>query len=115
MEIELEEPEWEKKPDEDEDGVPDEAEDLVPVQTVTKDPQITNTGTNDAFVFAVVQVPCRNIVTANTDGTKNPQAVTDLFSWRPGNAWTSLGMCEVTGEDNAVTARKYLYAYAPLV
>lgn len=114
VEITLEEPKWDEKPDEDGDGVPDEAEDLLPVQTVTKDPQITNTGTNDAFVFAVVQVPCRNIVTANTDGTKNPQAMTDLFSYRPGNAWTSLGMYEVTGEDGTVTAHKYLYAYAPL-
>ena len=113
VEIELEEPEWEKKPDEDDDGVPDEAEDLLPVQTIAKDPQISNTGTNDAFVFAVVQIPCRDIITANTDGTKNPRAMTDLFSYRVNTSWSSLGMYQVTDEKGAVTARKYLYAYAP--
>ena len=60
--VDLQEPEWDKYPDTDKDGVPDEAEDMTPNKTIKKDPTITNTGINDQFVFATVQVPCRNII-----------------------------------------------------
>lgn len=113
VEIDLQEPEWEKKPDEDGNEIPDEAEDMTPNQTISKDPKIKNTGVNDAYVFLTVQIPCREIVTANADGTKNPKALTDLYSYTADTSWTKLGTYDVLGEDGkSVTAHKYLYAYA---
>lgn len=112
VDIVLEEPEWEKKPDQNQDGIPDEAEDLIPVQTIEKDPQITNTGDNGAYVFSVVQIPCRELITVNGDGTKNPKAMQNLFSYQLNPSWTSLGSCPVKDAEGNTEARKYLYAYA---
>ena len=68
--VDLTEPEWDKYPDKDNNGIPDQAEDLTPNKTIVKDPVITNTGINEAFIFATVEVPCRNIIVANADGTR---------------------------------------------
>ena len=40
--IELEEPKWEKKPDDNGNKIPDEAERMKPNQTIIKDPQVKN-------------------------------------------------------------------------
>ena len=45
--VDLTEPRWN----------PDEGTALTPNKTVKKDPQVTNTGSNDAFVFLQVKVP----------------------------------------------------------
>ncbi|MGN0633286.1 MAG: TasA family protein [Oscillospiraceae bacterium] len=47
----------------------DNAKDIVPNQTITKDPTVTNTGKNDAIVFLKVTVPVKNVATANANGT----------------------------------------------
>lgn len=112
IEIELEEPEWEKKPDEDKDGVPDEAENLVPGKRLTKNPMVKNTGINDAFVFMTVEIPCREVITVNQDGTRNPSAMTDLYSYQRDSSWKELGSREIMDKAGKQTGRKYLYAYA---
>ena len=73
--IELEEPKWEKKPDDNGNKIPDEAERMTPNQTIIKDPQVKNTGNNDAFIYMTVEVPCRQIISVNNDGTRNPLAM----------------------------------------
>lgn len=112
VEIELQEPEWEKKPDEDGDGVPDEAENMVPMQTVSKDPKVKNTGDNDAYIFLTVEKPCREVITVNADGTRNPSTLTELYHYEMDENWICLGSCPVTDEAGKQTAKKYLYAYA---
>lgn len=112
IEIELQEPAWESKPDADSDGVPDEAENILPLQTITKDPRVKNTGNNDAYMFLTVEIPCRNVITVNDDGTKNAQAMTELYQFTADTSWYYLGKCPVNdGEGNQV-AVKHLYAYA---
>lgn len=112
IEIELQEPAWESKPDADGDGVPDEAENILPLQTITKDPRVKNTGNNDAYMFLTVEIPCRNVITVNDDGTKNAQAMTELYQFTADTSWYYLGKCPVNdGEGNQV-AVKHLYAYA---
>ena len=64
VDISLTEPNWDKVPDK-------EKENIVPGKELVKDPTITNTGINDAFVFMKVTVPAAELVTANEDGTKN--------------------------------------------
>lgn len=59
----LEEPEWDKTPD-------DEKNDITPNQQIPKDPKVTNTGTNDAYVFIEVQVPVKKIITVGDEWTK---------------------------------------------
>ena len=63
--IELEEPKWEKKPDDNGNKITDEAERMTPNQTIIKDPQVKNTGNNDAFIYMTVEVPCRQIISVN--------------------------------------------------
>lgn len=112
VEIDLKEPAWEAKADTDQDGIPDEAEFLVPRQVVTKDPQVTNTGKNDAFVFLTVEVPCKNILTVQDNGMLNEPGMTNLFSYNVHNTWQLAGVTKVINQQNEVTHKKYLYAYA---
>lgn len=112
IEIDLQEPEWEKKPDEDKDGVPDEAEDLIPGKRLTKNPMVKNTGTNEAFVFMTVEIPCRELVTVNQDGTRNPLAMTEICSYQQNSSWKKLGNRKVLDQAGKQTGIKYLYAYA---
>ncbi len=56
-----------------------DVKDLVPNQEVMKNPQVTNTGTNDALVFMTVTVPVDEVTVVAPDGTKGEKAATDLF------------------------------------
>lgn len=106
--IDLTEPVWDSYEDSDEDGVPDEAEDIVPTQTISKDPMVTNTGINDAYVYLTVSVPKAEIYTANKDGTKNEKAVTQLFTYEASDNWTLL---ESSTSDSDVNTYTYGYNY----
>ncbi len=110
--IDLQEPEWNAKEDADGNGIPDEAENMQPSQTITKDPMVKNTGTNDAFIFVTVETPYQNLVTVNQDGTKNQAQGTALYSYETNINWVLLGITyEKDAEDNYISEKK-LYAYA---
>ena len=55
VDIDVEEPNWK----------PDDHDKIVPTEEMKKDPQITNNGKNDAFVYLEVSIPVRNVITAN--------------------------------------------------
>ena len=110
--IELEEPKWEKKPDDNGNKIPDEAERMTPNQTIIKDPQVKNTGNNDAFIYMTVEVPCRQIISVNNDGTRNPLAMRELYNYQVDNSWKLLGTVDVSDESGKKVAVKHLYAYA---
>jgi len=57
VDITLTEPNW-VTTDSDNDNVPDAAQGRMPGQTVAKNPTITNTGDNNAYVFMEVISPC---------------------------------------------------------
>ena len=80
VEIELTEPDWDPDPE-----VP-----MVPTETYEKDPQITNIGDNNAWVYMEVVIPRANIITANADGSKNQRAIVDLFTYSVNKGWTLL-------------------------
>lgn len=65
-------------------------ENITPNQEITKDPKITNDGKNSAFVFLQVKVPTKSVVTANEDGTKNPEEVKELFTYQVKPGWTEI-------------------------
>lgn len=101
--IDVSEPSWTPDPD-----------NITPNQSFQKDPTILNTGDNDAFVFMQVEVPCANVVTANADGTRNPQALTDFFSYEVNSGWTLMhteDVSEKTPSGTQVIAHRYQYAY----
>lgn len=72
--------------------------DLTADTEITKDPQITNTGTNPAVCFIVVDIPMKEMITVQEDGTRNPFANTEIFNYRrdgapynsTGNGWVLL-------------------------
>lgn len=64
----------------------DEVTDLVALEEVKKDPQFKNSGKNRAIVFAQVDIPMANIITAQDDGTRNPQENVELFHFRTNEA-----------------------------
>lgn len=72
VEVDLEEPDYPGNESED-------VEDLVPNQEVTKNPQISNTGINEALVFMTVTVPVKEVTVAAANGTKGEKEATDLF------------------------------------
>ena len=74
VDITLTEPKWDALSESDKQNI-------TPGKELVKDPTVTNTGINDAFVFLKVKVPAAELVTANADGTKNKAAVHELYSW----------------------------------
>lgn len=96
VEIELTEPSFDE----------DEAKDLYAGEAVAKDPTVKNIGTNDAYVYIKVSVPKANVITAKDDGTRNPAAVTELFTFAPNSGWTLIDS-KTTDAD----ANYYVYAY----
>lgn len=96
VEIDLQEPDW----------VP--PTDITPEQEFAKDPKIENTGINDAYVFIEVVVPYATVITANEDGSTNPAADTELFSYDVKAGWMELGEAK---KDTAAKTVTHLYAY----
>ena len=74
----LEEPQWD----------PDKGKDITPDKEVPKDPQITNTGANDAYVFMEVSVPRSEVRTVNDDGSLSEVLMQDLFTYETNEGWT---------------------------
>lgn len=55
---------------------------IEPGKEVKKDPQIKNTGVNDAFVYLEVAVPMADVETAAEDGTRLDLKNQELFSFQ---------------------------------
>lgn len=81
-------------------------EDILPNEEFKKDPTITNTGDNPAYVFIEVEVPCANIATVNLDGTKNAAADTELFQYTVNPGWVEVGTATCDGDSHT-----HVYAY----
>ena len=68
---------------------PDDGTALTPNKTVKKDPQVTNTGSNDAFVFLQVKVPTASVKTAAVCRTAGSRICSIIRSTAAGNWWIS--------------------------
>lgn len=83
---------------------------ITPGTVLDKNPTITNDGINDAYIFATVTVPYKNIVCADEDGTRLAAADTELFSYNVNDGWVELSdYMDKDTENGTVT---HLYAYA---
>ena len=63
---------------------------IEPGKEVKKDPQIKNTGVNDAFVYLEVAVPMADVETAAEDGTRLDLKNQELFSFQASSSWMKL-------------------------
>lgn len=95
--IDLTEPEYDKHPE--------ERKAITPGKMLYKDPKVTNTGINDAFIFLEVTIPKAVIKTANADGSQNPEANKELFEYVINGGWS-----QIVKEDKPDGCR-YVYAY----
>lgn len=94
--IELQEPSFE------------EVENAIPTKIYDKDPQIVNTGENEAYVYLEVKIPTYDVVTSDSDGTKLASKESELFNIVDLNTtdWEQIGT--KTTQDNITT---YVYGY----
>jgi predicted ribosomally synthesized peptide with SipW-like signal peptide len=99
--IDLKEPSWNA----------DNAKLMVPSQVIDKDPQITNTGKNDAYVYLEIDVPISKVATADTSGNRIAAADTELFSFTADKDWTLLTSASGKKDDKQV----YVYAYSKVL
>ena len=95
VDIDLDEPGWK----------PEDHTKLEPGEVISKDPQITNTGTNDAFTYLEVSVPMKEVTAALEYGTRQPTKLQELFSFTAKDSWTRLDSKKVG--DSQV----YVYTY----
>lgn len=98
--IDFEEPNYDSQ-------TPEEKANITPNKDLVKDPQITNTGKNDAYVFMKVNVPKANVAAAASDGVKLPAKVQELFNYTINDGWVKV--TEDTGDQDVNT---YVFAYA---
>ena len=95
VDIDVSEPTWN----------PEDNDDLLPTQEIDKDPQITNSGINEAFVYLEVSVPIRSLITADASGNRIDEAPIELFSFQADENWTLMDSYEK--ESNKI----YIYSY----
>ena len=99
VDIELKEPEWK----------PEENKKIEPSKVIHKDPQITNTGTNDAFVYMEVSIPMANVEAAAENGERLGKKVQELFYFEAKDSWMQLSV------QNTESRRTYTYAYTKIL
>ena len=99
VDIELKEPEWK----------PEENKKIEPSKVIHKDPQITNTGTNDAFVYMEVSIPMANVEAAAENGERLGKKVQELFYFEAKDSWMQLSV------QNTESRRTYTYAYMKIL
>ena len=99
VDIELKEPEWK----------PEENRIIEPSKVIHKDPQITNTGTNDAFVYMEVSIPMANVEAAAENGERLGKKVQELFYFEAKDNWMQLSV------QNTESRRTYTYAYTKIL
>ena len=114
VKVDLTEPNWE------------DTEDVVPNQELAKDPQVTNTGVNDAIVFMTLEVPVANITVTADDGTKGTKTNSELFWFKDStdgasthannfdSNWAHLDTRD-TGATLTGATRTYVFAYKTAV
>ena len=84
---------------------PAEQKKIEPGKEIKKDPQITNTGLNDAFVYLEVSIPMANVEAAAEDGSRMTQREQELFSFQTPTNWTKLS------SKKSGNSQIYVYAY----
>lgn len=99
VEIELQEPNWNEE----------DAKDITPGKEMKKDPQVENTGINEAYVFLEVKLPKATVTTADENGNAEAEAYQELFKYNVNEGWIELTGKVDNSEEGFVTK---VFAYA---
>lgn len=99
VEIDLQEPDYDQFNEE-------ETNEMTPNKVIHKDPQICNTGANDAYVFMKVSVPKANVATADQNGEKQEASLQELFDYTINSGWV-----KVAEDTSATDSNTYVFAY----
>lgn len=98
VDVSIDEPGWNE-----EDG-----QNMLPLDTVTKDPQVVNEGENDVYAYVTVLVPtAKSINLNNDDGTVYTANDIELFSYKVNEGWEEIDKTAIDGNsESLVTALK---------
>ena len=119
VKVELSEPDYPGNDDE-------KVHEQVPNQETKKNPQVTNTGANEAVVFIKMTVPVRTITPVSDDGTKGTKAASEMFIYKQekdaagshvnnfSKAWAELPAKE-EGTDLKGETRTYVFGYKSVI
>jgi len=111
VKINLSEPLWTPNFDSDGDGKNDTLIDVLPTQIIPKNPTITNTGFNNAFVYMMIEVPkAYEVDVVGDDGSINKESHYQLFNYIVNNGW-SLVSKQTTEDKETEGYNYYIYAY----
>lgn len=84
---------------------PEDNKTIEPGKVINKDPKITNTGINDAFVYMEVSIPMADVTAAAENGSRLEKRMQELFSFESKKSWTKLDSKKIG--DNQV----YVFTY----
>lgn len=89
---------------------PETGVNILPRTEVAKNPEVTNTGSVDAWIFLKVRSPKKNIITVdNKTKRKKPAADVELFSFTSNSKW------ELVSKTDKGSEVEYVYGYKDIV
>ena len=89
----------------------DEVKNIIPNQEVVKDPQIENTGNNDALVFLRVEVPQEEFTELDANNNVGEKKLQDLFKLKGLSENWELIKTETSTDADGKTKTSYVYGY----
>ena len=89
----------------------DQVKDLVPNEIVKKDPQVQNTGINDAIIYLKVEVPKADVTVAESSGTRGEKKVQEIFTLKNLKTGDDGTWMEIRKDDSATDKCVYIFAY----
>ena len=97
MDISIEEPSFDQE----------EADSLFPGKVVEKDPRVANNDKVDAYVFAQVKIPVKEVFTVADDGVSLSRTKRELFDFDSDESWSLISKESTDGG----SFMSYLYIY----
>ncbi len=108
VKAELTEPNWLPNVDSDNDGIADTLSNIIAGQDINKDPTITNIGTNNAYVYIMVEIPKAYEIDVKNENDTITENHHPLFGFETNTGWTLVNSQTGTETD---AYDYYLYAY----
>lgn len=95
VDVRIDEPNWDEE----------KGKNILPLDTVTKDPQVVNDGENDVYAFVTVLVPtAKSVKLNNDDGTIYEASDVELFSYKVNDGWIEVDKTSKDSDGQFVTS-----------
>ena len=93
----------------------DEVKNIIPNQEIVKDPQIENTGNNNALVFLRVEIPQETFTELDADNNIGEKKRQDLFKLKNVSGQWELLRTETITEADGKVKTSYVYGYKKIL